>query len=245
MNKQTQMKELRDFEKWLEKAKRDKDEHLPFVWEIMKSPYIEYHYSLMKDQNLSSMFRSDLSSRFDEHGETGETLLLSKLENNEDVDFHAEIIYILGKMNDRKETGRKDKVIDYARKLALSVDTYTRNRAIIVIGWIGTMKDIPLLADRLLNDPNEKCRTWAATSFMQMWFRNKSKKLVEKALPFLRQAIENEKDYFALGCMINVVKELTNKNFALPQYAIDNVDEEKIANAKLKVERYFKKLYND
>ncbi len=107
------------------------------------------------------------------------------------------------------------------------------------------MKDVPLLADRLLNDPDEKCRTWAATSFMQMWFRNKNKNLVEKVLPFLRQAIENEKDYFALGCIINVVKELTGKNFALPQYAIDNMDKEKIDNAKLKVERYFKKLFNN
>lgn len=239
------MKELKDFEKWLEKARENEDEQLPFVWEIMKSPYVEYHYSLIKDKNLSSRFRSDLSSRFDEHGEAGEILLISKLERDEDVDFHAEIIYILGKMNDRRNTGRKDKIIDYARKLALSLDTYTRNRAIIVIGWIGTMKDIPLLADRLLNDPDDKCRTWSATSFMQMWFRNKNKKLAERVLPFLRQAIENEKDYFALGCIINVVKELTGKSFALPQYAIDNVDKEKIDNAKLKAERYFKKLYND
>lgn len=239
------MKELKDFEKWLEKARVDEDEQLPFVWEIMKSPYVEYHYSLLKDKNLSDEFRRDLSARFDEHGEAGETLLISKLDNNEDVDFHAEIIYILGKISDGRNTSQKEKVVDYARKLALSPDACTRNRAIIVLGWIGTMKDIPLLADRLLNDPDEKCRTWSATSFMQMWFRNKSKKLVEEVLPFLRKAIENERDYFALGCMIDVVKELTGKNFALPQYAINNIDKEKIDNAKLKVKRYFEKLYND
>ncbi|MDR0466083.1 MAG: hypothetical protein LBH94_01860, partial [Deltaproteobacteria bacterium] len=65
------------------------------------------------------------------------------------------------------------------------------------------------------------------------------------ALPYLKQAISQEKDYFALGCMIDVVKTLTGKNFNLPQYAIDSVDKEKIDNAKLKVERFFKKLYGE
>ncbi len=86
------MKKQEDFEKWAKKITEDEDEQLPFVWEIMASPYVEYHYSLMKDKSLSDGFRSRLRSRFDEHGEIGETLLLSKLENNEDVDFNPEII---------------------------------------------------------------------------------------------------------------------------------------------------------
>lgn len=239
------MNDLKELKLRFEKARKDKDEQLPFVWKIMKSPYVEYHYSLLKDNTLDDKFRQSLRSRFNEHQEAGQALLLSKLDNNEDVDFHGEIIFMLGKLNDRKNRPDKDKVIDYTRKLALSSDTYTRDRAIIVLGWIGTIKDIPLLADRLLNDPNEKCRTWAAASFIQMWYRNKSKKFADKVLPYLHQSIGQEKDYFALGCMIDVVKELTGKKFALPQYAIDNVDKEKINNAKLKVERFFKKLYNE
>ena len=238
------MNDLKEFRMWLEKARNDKDEQLPFVWKIMKSSHVEYHYSLLKDKTLDNKFRQSLSSRFDEHHEAGQALLLSKLDNNEDADFHGDIIFMLGKLNARRNRPDKDKVIDYARKFAFSSVTYTRHRAIIVLGWIGITKDIPLLADRLLNDPNEKCRTWAATSFMQMYFRNKSEKYVAKVLPYLKQSIGQEKDYFALGCMINVVKELTGKKFGLSQYAIDNVDKEKIDNAKLKVERFLKKLNN-
>ncbi|WP_108823619.1 HEAT repeat domain-containing protein [Dysgonomonas sp. Marseille-P4361] len=239
------MKDLKEFEKWLEKARESKEEQLPFVWEIMKSPYVEYHYSLLKDKTLHEEFRRNLRSRFDEHHEAGQAFLLSKLDNDEDVDFHGEIIFMLGKLNDRRNRPGKDKVIDYVRKLALSSDGYTRERAIIVLGWIGVMEDVLLLADRLMNDSNEKCRTWAATSFMQMWFRTKSEELVAKALPHLYQSIKQEKDYFALGSMIDVVKELTGKKFGLPQYAIDSVDIEKIESAKLKVERFFRKLYHE
>ncbi len=239
------MNDLKEFKILLEKARKNKDEQMPFVWKIMKSPYVEYHYSLLKDKTLDDKFRLSLRSRFNKHQEAGQAFLLSKLDNNEDVDFHGEIIFMLGELNTGKNKPDKHKVIDYTRKLAISSDTYTRDRAIIVLGWIGTTEDIPLLADRLLNDPNEKCRTWAATSFMQMWFSNKSEKYVESVLPYLHQSIKQEKDYFALACMIDVVKELTGKMFGLPQYAIDNVDKEKINNAKLKVERFFKKLYNE
>jgi len=237
------MKDLKTFEEWLEKARNDEDEQLPFVWEIMDSPFVEYHYSLLKDKSLSDEFRQDLMSRFDEHHEAAQTLLLSKLDNNQDADFHAEIIFMLGKLNDGRNRPDKEKVVDYARKLTLSTDTYVRDRAIIVLGWIGTPDDIPLIADRLLNDLDNKCRAWAASSFMQMWFRKKSKTLVEKVLPYLRTAIEQEKDYFALGSMINTVQELTAKRFGLSQTSINNADPEKIENAKAKVSRYFKKLY--
>jgi len=64
-------------------------------------------------------------------------------------------------------------------------------------------------------------------------------------LPYLKQAISQETDYFTLGTIIEVVKELTGKKFGLPQYAIDNVDKEKILEAKQKVERFFKKLYKE
>jgi hypothetical protein len=60
----------------------------------------------------------------------------------------------------------------------------------------------------------------------------------------LKQAISQESDYYALGTMIEVVGELTGKKFGLPQYAVENVDKEKIDNAKRKVERFFKKLYD-
>ena len=212
------------------------------LWEIAKSPYTEYHYSLMIDKNISEKFRNDLWWNFPKHREKGAELLFSKLDKNEDTDFHPEIIFCLGEIADNQRI-EKERTLTYARKFANADSDFLRDRAIIVLGWIGGIQDIPLLGEHLLNDTNAKCRTWSATSFMQMYFRRKSKSLVDKALTLLKQAISQETDYFALGCMIDVVKELTGKKFDLPKYAIDNVDKDKIDAAKLKVERFFKKLY--
>ena len=133
--------------------------------------------------------------------------------------------------------------MEYVRKFANTDDNLLREAAIIVLGWIGNEKDIPLLGEHLLNDTNTKCRAWSATTFMQMYFRRKSQSLVDKSLPYLKQAISQETDYFVFASMIDVVKELTGRKFDLPQHAIDNIDKERIDNAKLKVERFFKKLY--
>lgn len=237
------MRDLQEFEEWYRVAQDDEDEQMEFVWEIMKSPYTEYHYSLIVDKNTSEEFRSELWSRFDEHKEKGAELLLSKLDNNEDTDFHPDIIFCLGVLADKKI--EKERTLEYARKFVNTDSESLREKAIIVLGWIGGVQDIPLLGEHLLNDTNAKCRAWSASSFMQMYFRRKSQSLADKALPYLKQAISQEADYFALGTMIDVVKELTGKNFGLPQHAIDNADKEKIDAAKLKVERFFKKLYNE
>jgi len=244
MNVKDVMKDLKEFENWYNIIQNDEDEQFEFVWEIMKSPYAEYHYSLITSKKTREEFRNNLWSRFDEHRERGAELLLSKLDNNEDTAFHPEIIYCLGKLADRPKI-EKERTLAYARKFANADNDYLRDRAIIVLGWIGGIQDVSLLGEHLLNDTNTQCRTWSATSFAQMYFHRKNQSLVEKALPYLRQAISQETDYFALGCMIDVVKELTGKNFGLPQYAIDNVDKEKIDNAKLKVEWFFKKLYDE
>jgi hypothetical protein len=238
------MKDLQEFENWYKIAQRNKDEQLEFGWEIGTSPYTEYHYSLMTNKDTNEKFRRHLWSCFKNHREKAAEFLLSILDNNKDIEFYPEIIFCLGVLADSSKI-EKERTLEYARKFANADNDYLRDRAIIVLGWIGGIKDIPLLGEHLLNDTNAKCRTWSATSFMQMYFRRKSKSLVKKVLPYLKQAISQETDYFALGSMIDVVKELTGKKFDLPQYAIDNIDKEKIDNAKLKVERFFKKQYNE
>jgi hypothetical protein len=86
-----------------------------------------------------------------------------------------------------------------------------------------------------------------------MHFRGRGPSPADKALPYLRQAILREANYFALGCAIDAIKELTGKNFDLPQYVINHLDEEKIDDAdkekvdaaRRKVERFFRKLYKE
>ena len=238
------MEDLKQFEEWYKAARKDEDKQLEFVWEIMNSPYTEYYYSLIVSKDTSEKFRGKLWSRFDEQREKGAELLLSKLDNNEDMAFHPDIMFCLGDIADEHKI-EKERILAYARKFAGAADESLREKAIIVLGWIGSVQDVPLLGAHLLGDTNAKCRTWSASSFMQMYFRRKSQSLVDKALPLLKQAISQETDYYALGCMIDVVGELTGKKFALSQSAIHNADTEKIDAAKVKVERFFKKLYGE
>lgn len=133
------MKSPEEFENWYKIAQEDENEQLKFVWEIMKSPYTEYHYSLIINENAREKFRRNLWSRFDEHREKGADLLLSKLDKNEDRTFHADIIFCLGKLADRSKI-EKERTLEYARKFTDSADDYLRDRAIIVLGWIGGVK---------------------------------------------------------------------------------------------------------
>lgn len=167
------MKELAEFKNWSKVIVEEKraDEQLDFVWEIMKSPFIEYHYELLKDQNLDENFRNHLAFRFNEHKEA-EDFLISKLDKQEDVEFQGEIIFLLGKINKK----HKAKILSYARKLAESENDYTRDRAIIVLGWLGTIDDTRIFEAHLLNDKNAKCRAWSASSFMQMCLKMKALK---------------------------------------------------------------------
>lgn len=217
-----------------------KNEQLEFVWEIMKSPYIEFHYELLKDKNLTNSFRRDLSSRFDEHGENAEDFLISKLNNNEDIDFHGEIIFLLGKINKKY----KSEILEYARILAESSNNYTRNRALIVLGWIGAIKDTIILENHLLNDTNSKCRAWSASSYMQMWFNNESKSLKQKAFEVYQKALRSEPDYFVISIILTAIREIGKTKLGISQTALNELDTEKIDDAKIKAIRFIEKVLN-
>ena len=258
----TETKDLKEFEDWYKAIQDDEYEQRRFVVEIKKSPYTEYHYSLMTDKNTSGVFRAKLWMHFNGHREEGVDLLLSKLENNEDADIHDNFFFCLF----AQEEVARERMLEFARK-AINADNYNlRKNAIIILGWIGEIQDISLVGERLLNDTNETCRTQAAKFFMNKQSQSSIDKfiraveefddsikltrrsiqpVIDKSLPFLKQAISQETDYFILGCMIAAVKKMTGKKFDLPQYAINNIDTERIDKAKLKVERFFKKLYNE
>jgi len=255
------MKDLKEFEnqyKKINKSNND-DKYCTFAWNLVgwvdevwherPVPFMDYHYSIMIDKETNPAFKYRLWWLFHRHGDNAFELLLSKLENGKNVEYHGDIISCLGR-DIIEGIGRygkyKKRTLEYAIKLTNNCDNWIRENAIIVLGWLGSSKEIGLLGNLLLNDTNAKCRAWSATSFMHIYFNCKKNKLmVDKSLHYFKQAISQETDYYALGCMIDVVKELTGKKFDLPQYAIENIDTKRIDNAKLKVERFFKKLYNE
>ena len=239
------MKQLKEFEEWFEKIATKQTENyaekVQFVRELKKSPFVEYHYSLLKNKdNIDNLFWLNLRDKFDAHKEHGELFLLSKLDNNEDVDFHSEIIFLLGLIRGNY----KHKTLEYARKLTKSTDDYTRDRAIIVLGWLGTTQDTEILEEHLLNDKNSKCRAWGASSFMQMWFKSNSEDLKLKSFKSFQKALTTETDYFVLAVIIGAIRETGQKKFDISQKALDNLETEKIDIAKIKVQSFLAKTLN-
>ncbi len=232
-------KSLQQFKSWLQDIKTNKrDNKMEFVWSIMKSPYVEFHYNLMKDERDSD-FGMSLRGRFDEHGENGVIFLLDRLDKNEDINFHGEIIFQLGCLGKY----HKDKTLQYARKFTKSKDCYIRDRAIIVLGWVGGVKEYPILKDRLLNDKNINCRAWSASAFMQMWLKRKTDKLRQFALSSFKEAIREESDYFVLSTIIGSIITIENKKFSITQKSLDDLNKPEIDKAKERIKRYLDKTF--
>lgn len=234
------MKELSEFKNWLKKIteKNLENEKLEFIWTIMKSPFVEFHYDLLKDKNLDAEFRGDLAFRFNEHGEEAEDFLISKLDNNQDIEFQADIIFLLGKLNKK----HKDKILDYVRKFTKSENDHKRDRAIIVLGWIGTIDDTKILGQHLLEDKNSKCRAWSASSFMQMWFKNESEAIKQKAFENYELALTNESDLFVISVILSAIRVMGKTKLGISQTALDELDFEKIEIAKVKAIRFLDKF---
>lgn len=230
---------LEDLVQWLDDLKSGKrNDKNQFVWTIMKSPFVAYHYHLIFDKTLEDSFRKKMKARFSEHGEEGELLLLSKLEENEDTYFQAEIIFLLGLIKGK----HKHKTLEYARQYSQSENDYTRDRALIVLGWIGEMKDTEILLLHLLNDTDVNCRAWSASSYMQMWFRQESDEIKEKAFRAYRKALERETDYFVITTILDAIREIQKTKLGISQTALDNLEIEKINTAKVKAIRLLDKI---
>jgi hypothetical protein len=238
--------EINEFETWYKKIyeTENKTEYLNFVWKLMKTPYTEYHYSLILNKNTNKSFKDILGSRFDEHKDA-ELFLLNKLKNNEDEQYISDIIFYLGKVASRKGK-QKEEVYEYLKKYIYSIDDKVREKSIIVLGWLGSIKDFEILGKILLEDKNNKCRAWSATAFMQIGYGQKDTAFMEQSLPYLYEALKQEKDYFVIACIVETVQELTKKKFGLSQKDSEPIENiEKINMAKEKVEKYFKKLYKE
>lgn len=236
---------LEEYKQWIADIKSEKrNDKNKFVWSIIKSSFVEFHYEVMNDPKLDEEFRRDLAFRFNEHGEEAEDFLISKLDNNQDTAFQADIIFHLGRLNKK----HKAKILDYARKFAESEDYYKRDRAIIVLGWIGTIEDTEILKKHLLQDQNSKCRAWSASSYMQMWLKNQSEAIKTKAFEAYRSALDTENDYFVLSVILASICTIGKTKLGISQTAIDEVNIEKIDLAKPKairfLDRELKKIYN-
>ena len=233
---------LEEYKQWIDDIKTEKRNNKnEFVWSIMKSDFVEYHYELLLDNDLDKSFRQSLQNRFDEHKQKGEDLLLNRLETNQESDFQAEIIFMLGIIRGM----HKDKTLSFARDFTKSEDTYKRDRAIIVLGWLGTLEDTTILKDHLLYDSNAYCRAWSASSYMQMYSRNKSTKLLKNAFEAYQEALKTEQDTFVLVAILDAIRTIGETKLGISQSSLDAEDFEKITAAKEKAIRFLAKKHKE
>ncbi|PIE78777.1 MAG: hypothetical protein CSA15_06060 [Candidatus Delongbacteria bacterium] len=231
------MKTLEEYKDWLEDiklGKTDKYAYLDFGWELMRSPYTAYHYSLIFDESLNEEFKNHLKSCFDKHVDA-EDFLFEKLENNKDVTRQGELIFLAGQVAKK----HKKKILEYAITFTDSKDDYTRDRALIVLGWIGGVAQTKILENHLLNDTDTECRAWSASSYMQMWFNRR--KVKEKAYQAFEKALPKETEPFVIAAILDTIREIGKTKLGISQKALDDEDMEKMLIAKEKAMRHIKR----
>ncbi|GGE45596.1 HEAT repeat protein [Pedobacter psychrotolerans] len=176
----------------------DADEVLDFHLEILSKGDDEY---LKRDLFAFFSDRKDKTH-------VGQFLYDRYKSGIEDLNVKADLIQILGHLRSK-----------YAREVALENITIRkgdlRYRSIIVLGWVGTHKDLSVLNDRLLNDPDGQLRGYAATAMRQIWFNHPKTK--DEILSYLKAAIAQEDDDRALEGIIITAQELLKKKLGLKE----------------------------
>jgi predicted Zn-dependent peptidase len=115
---------------------------------------------------------------------------------------------------------------------------------------MGNNNDIELLGELLLKDICNKCRAHSAAAFLQIWRdRFDDTQFYEKAMPYLKKAILQEKDYYVINHIIYALRNLTKKTFGISNKTIDEIilyegdfSKEEIDKSKNKIIRYFERL---
>ena len=188
---------------------RDPDAHRKFIEHLMRSPdgaTIEPHSELLRDrQNVHIYTR--LRVAFKKYGAAGEAVLVERLGTETSPEMLADIIHLLGGMRSASARGAALAAID-------SPHEEIRRTACYVLGWIGTEHDmVTVLHQRLLSDPNNQIRSFAATSYRQIFYR--IPEVRERALKDLKEALVQEADPVALGGIIVRVQTLMRRRVGL------------------------------
>lgn len=166
---------------------------------------ISFHFNLFK-RCKNKEFYQLLASYFGRRGVSGETFLLDVINAEDDPNLLALAIQILGTM-------KTDKALSISRSFLKHKEAKVRERACIVLGWVGVSDDIKLLADLQLEEKDINTRKWAASQQMQIWFRDNSVK--NEIIENLAKAIELEVDEDVLGTIIVTAQEILKRKFGI------------------------------
>lgn len=220
-------------------------ERIKFIADLGDCKEIEFHYELVcKDWEEGKNLR--LESSFDKHGAEGLEFLFDRLAQYKDERLRVFTTFLIAeiltklKYKDFYETFC-DKLIPVLALLIETKDSNLRQKVIIAFGWVGSSEEIDILTRQMLSDNDALCRTWSATSLMQMSFHRVKTEIIQKetAKTFAR-AIEGEKDLYACGIMIEAAQILFGKKW-LSSSALENREISKIEKAGKSAVRFLSK----
>jgi hypothetical protein len=238
------MKNIAFYQQWYAKIKNKYNEleYLDFVRKLSKTPYIEYHYSIIMDDETDYDFRELLWGRFGRHKDA-ENFLADRLEHNFDSDYHGEILFYLGNIIYQNPGPHQEKVHEFAVKSADSANESTRAGAINFLSDLGSRQDFPFLKGRLLEDPSPQIRSSAAAAIMRLGLREKSQALTGQILACYYLAVQKEGDLLVIEAILAAVQEITHKKFSLTGNSSNENFKEKITFAKNNLIKYLYKHY--
>ena len=204
-----------EFVAWADEVRCGSAAEMPFVWAIMRSPWVKLHWSLIHDETLDLGFRRSLRSRFSEHGEAGRDFLLSIVSVDPDSAEHpGGAILALAKMYDPLLNGiaGRAEVRALALRLATEERAMGKAEAIIALGWVGDVTDFDLLSERVRTetsaDNSTECRVAAAGALVQLLERDPgegSRATVENAL---RLALDEDHDPFVRDAAAEALQQI-------------------------------------
>ncbi|MDR1275951.1 MAG: HEAT repeat domain-containing protein [Candidatus Accumulibacter sp.] len=170
---------------------------------------LEFHFSLLPEIDDEDLYRDVLyffTCRRDKSGVAD--FLHEKYENESDATLKSDILRTLGLLK-----------APIARELSLreitSPNRESRYNSIIVLGWTGKKKDLPVLNERMQNDPDGQLRSYSATAMRQIWYEHPKSR--DAIAAYIRAAAPQEKDAEALTGMIITIQTLTRKKFGIKE----------------------------
>lgn len=206
-----------------------------FIEKLLKDNCIEmldYHFSLLQEKGLRNLYNRLRAAFSKRPKDVIEQYLLKRLNSVNKEDNISDIIHLLGNI-------KSVEALTFAKRYITSYSLEIRYKSIIVIGWLGNADDIAILNERLLHDPDDLLRGYAATAMRQIWYKDGSTK--EKILPYLYEAIKSEESLVTLPLIIIVIQDLMKMKFGLQEKINDGIITGDVLKAKNKVLKYISK----
>lgn len=185
--------------------------HAKFIEELVASndpQRLNFHYSLLKQSLPNLDLYRRLCAAFEKRGNEGVTFLMNKLQNEPDVALKGDVIQIIGKM-------RRPEIIPIARSYLKSDERLLRYKSIIVLGWNGSKPELDDLDERLLNEPDNELRSFAATAMRQIWYQHKE--LKNDILGRYLVALERENDKLVNASILSCLQDMVLKKFGIKE----------------------------